>query len=182
MFLRNAGPFNRILALAPVAGLAACLIGGLSACNTHKPNNGGGVFGHAGGPVTIQSTEITQKSVRMVDMRSGEVFFTLDIPIGKQITFDFDRGDGDDAVYTPDIMRYEVKDIGDSNGKLKNSMTAPNAESRRIDVFVTQSPQYANQPPISSELRTDKVEDRPDWWTPRGGALPENSNNPYRDN
>lgn len=172
MFLRSAGVIIRFLAIGGIAvGLAAC---------THTPNNGGGVFGHAGGPVTIQSTEITQKSVRMIDLRNGEVFFSLDIPVGKQLTFDFDRGDGDDPVYTPDIMRYEVKDIGDKYGKLTNSMTAPNAESRRVDVFVKQSPQYSNQPAASSAMRTDQVGDRPDWWTPRGGALPENrNNNPY---
>lgn len=157
----------------------AALLAGLGGCNTHQPNNGGGLFAHTGGPTTIQSTETEQSSVRMIDTRSGEVFFSVDIPVGKQLTFDFDRGDGDDPVYTPDILRYEIKPIGDKYGKLKNAMTAPNAASRRVDVTVKQTPMFANQPAESSALRTDTPADRPDWWSPRGGAMPDNQNRGY---
>ena len=160
------------LGLLAIASFAGC----------HATNNGGGVFSYSGGPTTIQSTESIQKTVRMVDMRSGEVFFSLDIPIGKQLTFDFDRGDGDDPVYTPDLMRYEVKDIGDNFGKLTNAMTVPNAISRRVDVFVNQHMQYQNQPPEQAAMRTDQPGDRPDWWSPRGGAVADDNRRGMYDN
>lgn len=147
-------------------------VGVVSGCNQHRPNNGG-MWSYTGGSQTIASTELVQKSVRMIDTRSGEVFFSLDIPPGKQLTFDFDRDEGDDAVYTPDIMRYEVKDVSDTFGKLTNAMTVPNEASRRVEVFATQSATYRLQDPEQTSLRTDRPEDRPDWWTPRGGALPD---------
>jgi len=141
-----------------------------------QATNNGGMFSYTGGPTTIQSTETMQKSVRMIDVRSGEVFFSLDIPAGKQLTFDFERGDGDDPVYTPDLMRYEVKDANSTwggFGRLHSAMTVPNAASRRVDVLVRQGVQYAPGSPEQSALRTDQLQDRPDWWTPRGGALPD---------
>ena len=153
----------------------------LSGCNYHSTSNGG-MWAYTGGPQTIASTETIQKTVRMVDRRSGEVFFSIDIPPGKQLTFDFDRGDGDDAVYTPDLMRYEVKDIGDRNGSLSSGMTVPGEASRMVEVYVRQGVQYTNQPPEAAALRTDQAADRPDWWTPRGGALPENSSHKIYDN
>lgn len=148
-------------------------------------NNGGGMFAYTGGPTTIESTETIQKTVRMVDLRSGEVFFSMDIPAGKQLTFDFDRGDGDDPVYTPDIMRYEIKDANGTwggFGKLHSAMTCPNAASRRVDVFVKQGIQYTPAPPEQAALRTDQMKDRPDWWTPRGGALPDDRRHEVYDN
>ncbi len=177
MRLKNAFKFTGLLAIAGFVAVSGSLLGGC-----HATNNGGGLASYSGGPQTIASTEKIQKSVRMIDMRSDEVFFAIDIPPGKQLTFDFDSGDGDDAVYTPDIMRYEVKDSKDNFGRLSNAMTVPNAASRRVDVFVTQSVQFANQPPGTTALRTDTPDDRPDWWTPRGGALPDQRTNQIYDN
>ena len=165
--------------LVALAGFAFAV--GVGGCNMHRTNNGG-MWSYSSGPQTIASTEYMQKSVRMVDRRSGEIFFSLDIPPGKQLTYDFDRGEGDDAVYTPDIMRYEVKDIGDKNGRLSNAMTVPNEASRAVEVHVKQGTQYSNESPESSALRTDTPGDRPDWWTARGGALPENKAHGVYDN
>lgn len=172
---RSAFALTGCLALAAI-GCVALFTG------CHATNNGGGALSYTGGPQTIASTEYMQKSVRMVDMRSGEVFFSIDIPPGKQLTYDFDRDEGDDAVYTPDIMRYEVKNIGDKSGKLGSAMTVPNAASRRVEVFVKQGTQYSNESPESAALRTDTPADRPDWWSARGGALPEQKSHAVYDN
>jgi hypothetical protein len=166
---------KRTFALLGIAALAW-----MNAC--HSPDGGTAILSFTGGPQTIQSTETIQKTVRMVDMRSGEVFFSLDIPAGKQLTYDFDRDDGDDPVYTPDLMRYEVKDIGDKTGKLSNAMTVPNANSRRIDVFVRQGILYQNQSAEQAAMRTDQPSDRPDWWSPRGGAMPDDNSRAMYDN
>lgn len=176
MRLQKLCRFTGLLAVAGVVSMSSVMGG------CHATNNGGGLASYSGGPQSIASTEKIQKSVRMIDLRSGEVFFAIDIPPGKKLTYDFDSGDGDHAVYTPDIMRYEVKDADDQFGKLGNAMTVPNAASRRVDVFVTQSVQYANQSPASTALRTDTPADRPDWWTPRGGALPDYRENQIYDN
>jgi hypothetical protein len=160
------------LALAGIALFTGC----------HATNNGGGALAYTGGPQTVASTETLQKTVRMIDTRSGEVFFAIDIPPGMQLTYDFDRDEGDDAVYTPDIMRYEVKKIGDKSGRLGSAQTVPNAASRRVEVDVKQGTLYSNESPESAALRTDSPADRPDWWTARGGALPDQKSHTVYDN
>jgi hypothetical protein len=136
----------------------------------HRPQ--GAMMSYTGGSYTYFSTEMAPKSVRLVDLRSEEVVFSMDIPVGKQLTIDFLEEKGDDPVYTPDLMRYEVWDIGTETGKLTNAMTVPGAHSRRIEISLRQGPEYVAAP-AADALRTDELEDRPDWWTPEGGKMPE---------
>ena len=159
-------PMTRTLLTA--AGL--CAAASLSACQTP---DGGGMFASTKGPSTIISTETMQTSVSMVDLRSGEVFFAMDVPPGKQLTWQFHKDEGDNTVYTPDLMRFEVREIGKKSGKLHNAMTVPGATSRRVDVDAKQVVQYQAPAADQASLRTDQQADRPDWWTPRGGAMPD---------
>jgi hypothetical protein len=92
--------------------------------------------------------------------------------VGKQLTLDFREGKGDDPVLTPDLMVYQVFDLGTSIGKLRNSVTVPNSYSRRIDVDYRAAPEEAPPPP-DRPLRSDELADRPDWWTPQGGPRPD---------
>jgi hypothetical protein len=140
----------------------------LAAC--HSPR--GGAFPRSGGSNTYWSSETTQKTVTLIDLRDGHEFFTIDIPPGKQLTFDFVDGGGDDPVLAPDLMRWQIFDAGTRIGRLRNAMSVPNAASRRVDVFVRQAVEYAEAPP-EEFLRVDDREDRPEWWTPRGGPLPQ---------
>src|SRR5687767_7821247 len=112
------------------AGLVVLLAG------CHKP--GGGMVSKTHRPATVGSNQLTQKSVSLIDMRTNEVIFAIDIPPLKQLTLDFEKGAGDDPVMTPDLMRYEIMDRGTTTGKLSNSMTVPDAASRRLDLHVRQ--------------------------------------------
>jgi hypothetical protein len=147
------------------AFLAVLAIGGC-----YSP--GGGIMPRAGGAVTYYSTERSLKTVKFIDIRTNEEFFTIDIPADKQLSYQIDPGKGDDPVNTPDLLRYEVMPMGTSMGSLHNAMTIPNAASRRIDVYVSQGPTFAKGVP-ERQLRTDEVANRPDWWTPKGGPMPE---------
>lgn len=158
---------KRVLTLSAMFALCALPLAGC-----YSP--GGGMFSSMGGPQTFRSTESLQKTVTLIDLRSGETVFSIDVPPGKQLTFDFSRGEGDDPVYTPDLMRYEIQDAGTSFGKLSNAMTVPNAASRRVEVSVRQTVEYAATPEQRA-LRTDEMRDRPAWWTPKGGPLPEDT-------
>jgi hypothetical protein len=152
------------------ASVLATVIGAsLSGC--YAPNNGGGVFSMTGGPCTYYSTETMQKSVTMVDVRTNEMLFSIDLPPGKQLTMVFEEGAGDDPVYRPDLMRYEVFELGTTGGKLHSELTVPNAASRRVDVSVRQQGNYAGPRPRRA-LRADETANQPDWWTPRGGPMP----------
>ena len=147
-------------------GLAASAL--LAGC--YRPQ--GAWMPSTGAAATYFSYEMAPKSIRIVDLRSEEVVFAMDIPPGKQLTFDFVEGEGDDPVYTPDLMRYEVFDQGTQTGKLTNAMSVPRGSDRRIDVLMRQGPEYMSAAPDRT-LRTDELADRPEWWTPQGGELPD---------
>jgi hypothetical protein len=144
-------------------------LGLLAVAGCHNPQ--GGIMPYTGGTSTYYSTETYPCTVTLVDTRTGETFFTLEIPVGKQLTLDFKKGEGDDPVNTPDLMRYEVWPIGTSVGTLRNALTVPDQWSRRIDVNYRRAPEYAPRPP-EEELRIDSM--RPDWWSPLGGSMPAN--------
>ena len=114
---------------ASVAFLAGC----------YSP--GGGWFPYTGGATTYSSTETRPTTVTIVDTRTGEAIFAMDIPVGRQLTIDFDEGSGDDPIDAPDLMRYELFVIGTTYGGLDNSMTVPNANCRRIDVTFRPAPE-----------------------------------------
>ena len=146
--------------------MAACTISGC-----YSP--GGGFMSASGGPQTYVSTEVMQKTITMVDTRTGKVFFgPLDVPPGKQLVIDFDKGEGDDPVNTPDLLHWEILDAGTSGGKLHNAMSVPNGPSRKIDVTLNRNVKYAPENAQYRSLRTDEINDRPDWWTPEGGPVP----------
>jgi hypothetical protein len=144
-----------MLARSLILSVAAALI--LAGC--YSPS--GGLIKRRHAANTYYSTESKPATVTIVDTRTEEPFFTIEIPVGKQLTLDFQEGKGDDPDLTPDLMVYQIFDLGTSIGKLRNSVTVPNAYSRRIDVDYRPAPEEA--PPSH----------RPDWWTPEGGPRPE---------
>lgn len=160
-----------------VTALTGGLAGELAGC--YSP--GGGFMPRAGGSTTYYSNEMMQKTITMVDTRTNEVFFSMDVPPGKQLVIDFDEGEGDNVVATPDLLRWEVMDLGTMTGRLHNSKTVPNASSRRVDVTLHRGTTFANAPP-ELPLRTDQTRDRPEWWTPAGGPMPEDKRTKLYDN
>jgi hypothetical protein len=135
----------------------------------HTPS--GGVMPFTGGSSTYYSTPDRPTTVTLVDTRTGEAFFSIEIPVGKQLSLDFVEGGGDDPVTTPDLMRYQIFELGTSYGKLRDALTVPAASCRRIDVDFRLAPEQAPPPP-DRELSTDSFLNRPAWWTPQGGPLP----------
>ena len=170
-------PISPARTFVSVAALAVAFTLGAGGC--HSP--GGGWLPMSGGSQTYSSTEMMQKTVTMIDQRTNEVFFSIEIPPGKQLSIDFDKGEGDDPVNTPDLMYYEIMDAGTSCGKLHNSMTVPNATCRLIKVDLRRGVEYAPGKP-DRELRTDETADRPAWWTPEGGPMPEDKKTAMYDN
>ena len=146
----------------------------LMSCQMYKPG-GNAYFNGPNSAATWQSTEEFPKTVTLIDTRSGERFFVMEIPVGKKLVIDFVADSGDNTVLTPDLMMWEVFSSDVGYGPLSNSMTVPNGWSRRIDVTLRESSEYAN--PLSDRpLRVDEVNDQPDWWTAEGGEM--NSSDP----
>ena len=135
-------------------------------------NPRGAFYTYVGQAVTYWSTGSKPTTITIIDTRTMEPFFTVEIPVGKQLVLDFNKGDGDDNVLTPDLMRYEVFEIGTTSGTLRNALTVPDQFSRRIDVTYRPAPEYA-QAPTDQQDRVDK--DKADWWSPVGGPKPGNA-------
>ncbi len=148
-----------------VSGWAFLLMSG---CYTPEQ----GLLPRTGAPDTYYSTQTMPCTITIIDTRTGEPFFSIEIPPGKQFTVQFVAGKGDDPVKTPDLMRYEIFKLGTLTGTLRNSITVPNQYCRRIDVDYRPGPEVPPEPPEAA-LRTDQLADRPDWWTPRGGPVPD---------
>lgn len=149
--------------LLPMTGFALLL-------GCHSPQ--GGFMPYTGGTQTLHSTETSPKTFRLVDLSTGETAFELDIPAGHQLTYDFVEKGGDDPVARPSLMRYEIFTVGTRAGRLRNSISVPAATARRVDWYIRDGVESRPEPP-EYRFRTDRVEDRPDWWSPRGGAMPD---------
>jgi hypothetical protein len=153
---------NLVLAAAAAMVLAGC----------YSPS--GGLVKRRNAAATYYSTPAYPATVTVVDTRTEEPFFTIEIPAGKQLVIDFEKGEGDDNVLTPDLMRYEIFKMGTSIGRLRNSVTVPASYCRRIDVDYREGPEAEPKSP-DRPPRSDELADRPDWWTPEGGERPEDT-------
>jgi hypothetical protein len=131
----------------------------------------GGIYPYSGGGYTYVSTEMRPVTIVVIDTRTEEPFFKLDIPAGKQLTMNFLEGEGDDPVERPDRMVYSIWDAGTSMGRLTNQLTCPPTGCRRIDYMVRTAPEWREEP-AEYVHRTDGAASKPTWWTPQGGELP----------
>ncbi|MDP6693271.1 MAG: hypothetical protein QF444_03010 [Phycisphaerales bacterium] len=152
-----------------VAPFLALSIGLISGCKMYSPG-GNPFFNGPESAATWESTEEFPKTITVIDTRSGEKIFVMEIPVGKQLVIDFETGSGNDTVETPDLMRWEIFNVGTGWGALNNAMTVPNRWSRRLDVTIRPSSEYAPQT-NDQTMRVDELEDHPDWWSPDGGEM-----------
>ncbi len=153
---------NRIRNLALISVVTILLAG------CYNPR--GAFYSHVGQAATYWSTESLPTTITILDTRTGEPFFTVEIPVGKQLVLDFKSGEGDDDLLTPDLMRYDVMPLGQKTGTLRNGISVPDRFSRRIDVSYRAAPEYGKR--VDEPFRLD--EKKPDWWTPQGGPMPGN--------
>jgi hypothetical protein len=153
-----------IIALSIVLSIPA-----ISGCKMYSPG-GNAFFNGPDSAATWESTEEFPKTITLIDTRSGENIFIMEIPVGKQLVIDFETGSGNGAVETPDLMRWEVFDLGTGWGALNNAMTVPNRWSRRLDIAIRPSSEYATQNEDQA-MRVDTLEDQPNWWSTEGGEI-----------
>ncbi|MDP7030328.1 MAG: hypothetical protein QF733_08920 [Phycisphaerales bacterium] len=119
------------ICLAWSAGVA------LAGCSTLK---GGGLLPSAAGtasPITWESTAASPKTIVLVDVRTGENIFEMDIPLGKQLSVQFFQvKDPQKHPKAPDTMFYGLQPAGQWVGVLDETVAVPHAVNRRIDVFL----------------------------------------------
>ncbi len=131
----------------------------------------GSYYPGTGQGYTYISTEMKPVTITLVDTRTEQPFFKLDIPVGKQLSFNFLGGKGDDPVTRPDRLTYAIWESNTETGRLTNQLTCPPQDCVRIDYSLRKAPEWAETPPEYMH-RIDAPQGAPAWWTPAGGPVP----------
>jgi hypothetical protein len=124
-----ARPLILVAAMAATALLASC----------YTP--AGGVMTGSNRAYVYISTPTRPTTVTIMDTCTNEPFFHYAIPPGKQLTFRFVQGSGDEPRTRPDKMIWEVADAPMKFGGLSNQLTCPGSWCRRIDVTFRPGPE-----------------------------------------
>jgi len=97
----------------------------------------GGCYSEGGAGISLDehtyySTSWQPKTVFLKDTRTGEVIWTVDIPVGKQLTFKIEKGLGTKDGMTPDRLSWKIFEQGKSFGVLDNSLAVPGGVDKII--------------------------------------------------
>ncbi|MFG0328610.1 MAG: hypothetical protein ACF8PN_01820 [Phycisphaerales bacterium] len=102
----------------------------------------GGNRGYKGSPHSWISTTNQPLTLTLVDIRSGEELWTMDIPVNHKLVTRFRRGGGDDPINRPDRLDYELMDLRHRTGGLNSSISVPASHARRWESSVRPAPEY----------------------------------------
>ncbi|MBX3385982.1 MAG: hypothetical protein KF768_05375 [Phycisphaeraceae bacterium] len=90
---------------------------------------------------TYISHEFQPWTVTLVDTRTREVIWSIDIPVGQQLVVGFSKGEGTDDTFTPDRMRWALMPAGSDTGSLPNELPVPPRQARRLDPYLRAVPE-----------------------------------------
>lgn len=90
---------------------------------------------------TYVSTSWQPKSVTLVDTRSGQEFWTVEVPVGKKLVVSFAEKEGTSDGFTPDGMKWAIIDPTEDFPRLGNQLPVPPKDVRRLDVTIRPTPE-----------------------------------------
>ncbi len=79
-------------------------------------------------------------TVKLLDTRTGEVVWSVDVPVGKQLVVGFNRGTGPNE-FKPDEIVWGIMEKGKRFGTRDNRQPCPPHESRRLDSSLRPTPE-----------------------------------------
>ena len=80
-------------------------------------------------------------TVTLRDTRTGQAFWSIDVPVGKKLAIQFLAGHGTENSYTPDLMKWGVINPDDPYTNLVNSLPVPAADVRRLEPTLRATPE-----------------------------------------
>ncbi len=108
-----------------IAVLAAPFI--LAGCRTE------GGMSYSADSYTFISRTWEPKTISVIDTRTGETVWTLDLPVGKQLNMKFMRGTGPNEYY-PDEIQWRVVEAGRTSISSNTSrLPCPPSDARRLE-------------------------------------------------
>lgn len=130
-------PSRRHRLFHPAACAALLGAGVLGSCATYTP----GGSGFSNDAYTYYSTPHQPMNITLVDTRTGERFWSYEIPAGRQLVVRFYEDQYRENSNTPAAMRWQEMPLGQKYGTLSNVMAVPDAGSRRVDMDVRPGPE-----------------------------------------
>ena len=132
--MRPMSVMKTVLTVGLAFALGALLCAGGAGCY-HE-----GGTRYSGGPQTVESRTWRPKTMTLVDTRTGEATWTVEIPVGEQLVYNFSQGTGPNE-FRPDEIVWEVMPAGRWGGSLNNRQPCPPVDARRMDMALRPAPE-----------------------------------------
>ena len=133
--------------LAGVLAASCVTIGLLPGCGVaYRPYFDEGGSGASIDEFTYVSEAHAPKTITVVDTRTGETVFSMDVPVGQQLVMNFEDHSKDKGEYMSGTMRWKVMPAGQRGSILSNRTMVPPPNSRRIDMALREGPEVATPP------------------------------------
>jgi hypothetical protein len=100
------------------------------------------------------STSWNPYTITLRDTRTGQAFWSVDVPVGKQLVIHFRDDLGKPGTATPDSMEWDIMEPGTLSGPLMNSLAVPPFTARRIDVDRRATPELPEDMGGGAVVRT----------------------------
>lgn len=112
-------------------------LGAVSACSSP-----GGSF-YSDDRFTYVSNSWQPWTVSVIDTRTGETLWSVDVPVGQQLVIAFIKGTGPNE-RLPDMMQWGLMEAGRSSGSLPNLIPVPGRTARRTEPTLRPVPEMPN--------------------------------------
>lgn len=121
--------------------------------------SGGGGCAQPGGVMwsidqfTYESHEWQPWTVSLIDTRTGESLWSVDVPVGQKLTVGFRKGAGPNE-FKPDMMDWGIVPSTRSGTSRPNQLPVPPAQSRRLEPTLRPTPELPGTAPVGSPFET----------------------------
>lgn len=137
--------------------LACLILTGLGVCAL------GGCYSEGGLPWSEDQHVFVSRpyqpwTVSLKDTRTGEEFWSTEVPVGKQLVVHFNSKAGAKGGYASDQMEWAIMEEGQNFGPLGNTIPVPPANSRRLEATLRPVPELpSNMGPNTSAAPTEQT-------------------------
>ena len=85
---------------------------------------------------TYPSTPDMPTTIKLVEWTTNTTIWSVDIPVGKQLTVRFYENHDPKNATRPTLMRWEIFENGHEFGELHNAIPVPDMSHRRVDPYI----------------------------------------------